>query len=74
MKTTLDRSGRIVVPKDIRDRFGLRPGVKIEIKEQGNEVVLKPVEHGPSLKLKKGIFVFSGKATGDLRGTVWAAS
>jgi AbrB family looped-hinge helix DNA binding protein len=72
MKTTLDRFGRIVVPKDIRDRLGLRPGVELDIDEKENEVVLKPVEHEPSLKLKKGVLVFSGKATGDLRGAVRA--
>jgi AbrB family looped-hinge helix DNA binding protein len=72
MKTMMDRFGRVVVPKDIRDRLGLRPGVEIEIDDKDNELVLRPVEHEPSLKLKKGIIVFSGKANGDLRGAVRA--
>ena len=72
MKTTLDRFGRVVVPKDIRDRLGLRPGTEIEIDEKGNEVVLKPVEHEPSLMVKEGILVYSGTATGDLKGAVKA--
>jgi AbrB family looped-hinge helix DNA binding protein len=70
MKTTLDRFGRVVVPKEIRDRLGLRPGVEIEIDEKENEVVLKLVDHEPSLMVKEGLFVYSGKATGDLRGVV----
>ncbi len=72
MKTTLDRFGRVVVPKEIRDRLGLRPGAELEIDEKGNEVVLKPIEHGPSLIMKEGILVFTGSATGDLRGAVRA--
>lgn len=72
MRTTLDRFGRVVVPKDIRDRLGLRPGAEIEIDEKGNEVVLKPVEHEPSLMVKEGILVYSGTATADLRGAVRA--
>ncbi len=72
MKTTLDRFGRVVVPKDIRDRLGLRPGAEIEIDEKGNEVVLKPIEHEPSLMVKEGILVYSGAATGDIRGAVRA--
>lgn len=72
MKTTLNRFGRVVVPKDIRDRLGLRPGTEIEIDEKGNEVVLKPVEHEPSLMVKEGILVYSGKATGDIRDAVRA--
>ncbi len=70
MKTTLDRFGRVVVPKHIRDRLGLRPGTEIEIDEKGNEVVLKVVEHEPPLTLKGGILVYSGTAIGDIRGAV----
>ncbi len=66
MKTTLDRFGRVVVPKDIRDRLGLKPGAVIEIDEHGNEVVLKPVGHETPLKLEGGVLVFTGTATGDL--------
>jgi len=72
MKTTVDRFGRVVVPKDIRDRLGLRPGMEIEINEKENEVVLKLVDHEPSLMVKEGLLVYSGKATGDLRGAVRA--
>jgi AbrB family looped-hinge helix DNA binding protein len=72
MKTTLDRFGRVVVPKDIRDRLGLRPGVEIEIDEKENEVILKLVDHEPSLMVKEGLLVYSGKATGDLSGAVRA--
>ncbi|MEK6697494.1 MAG: AbrB/MazE/SpoVT family DNA-binding domain-containing protein [Nitrospirota bacterium] len=70
MKTTLDRFGRVVVPKDIRDRLGLKPGAELEIDEQGNEVVLKPVEHETPLKLEEGVLVFTGTATGDLKEAV----
>lgn len=72
MKTTLDRFGRVVVPKDIRDRLGLRPGAEIEIDEKENAVVLKPVEHEPVLMVKEGVLVYSGKAVGDIRGAVRA--
>ena len=61
-----------MIPKDIRDRLELRPGAEIEIDEKENGVVLKPVEHEPSLTVKEGVLVFSGKATGDLRGAVKA--
>ena len=66
MKTILDRFGRVVVPKEIRDRLGLKPGAEIEIDEQGNEVLLRPVEHETPLQLEDGVLVFTGTATGDL--------
>jgi len=31
MKTTIDKAGRIVVPKALRDELGLRPGQELEI-------------------------------------------
>jgi len=70
MKTTLDRFGRVVVPKGIRDRLGLKPGAEIEIDEQENEVVLKLVEHGTPLNHEDGVLVFTGTATGDLMEAV----
>jgi AbrB family looped-hinge helix DNA binding protein len=66
MKTILDRFGRVVVPKEIRDRLGLKPGAEMEIDENGSEVVLKPVEHETPLKLEDGVLVFRGIATADL--------
>ena len=66
MKTILDRFGRVVVPKEIRDRLGLKPGTEIEIDEHGNEVLLKPVEHESPLQLEDGVLVFTGTATADL--------
>jgi AbrB family looped-hinge helix DNA binding protein len=72
MKTTLDRFGRVVVPKEIRDRLGLLPGTEIEIDEKGGEVVLKPAGYAPSLTMKRGILVYSGTATGYIRGAVRA--
>lgn len=32
METTIDRAGRIVVPKELRDALGLQPGQTLEIR------------------------------------------
>lgn len=72
MKTTLDRFGRVVVPKEIRDRLGLKPGTEIQIDEHGNEVVLKPVGNETPLKLEDGVLVFTGTATADLMEAIRA--
>ncbi|MBI4710191.1 MAG: AbrB/MazE/SpoVT family DNA-binding domain-containing protein, partial [Nitrospirae bacterium] len=44
METILDKFGRVVIPKEIRDDLGLKPGEVIQVKESGNEVVLKPLK------------------------------
>lgn len=70
METAVDRFGRVLIPKSIRDHLGLKPGVLLHIEEQGEDVLLKPVENEPSVVLKKGIAVFTGKATGDIEKAV----
>jgi AbrB family looped-hinge helix DNA binding protein len=65
METTLDKFGRIVIPKEIRDDFNLKPGSQIRIEESDQAIVLKPVAGEPSLHLKEGVLVFSGGPMGD---------
>ena len=42
METTLDKFGRIVIPKEIRDDFNLKPGSQIRIEESEQTIILKP--------------------------------
>jgi AbrB family looped-hinge helix DNA binding protein len=66
VKTTIDRFGRLVVPKDIREKLGLKPGVEIEIEEQESEIVIRQVEHESPLLFEDGVLIFAGTAAGDL--------
>jgi len=66
METTLDRFGRIVIPKEIRDDFNLKPGSRIRIEESEQVIILKPLEGEPNLHWKDGVLVFSGTSFGDL--------
>jgi len=38
----MDRAGRIVLPKPIRDALGLEPGVELEASAEDGRVVLEP--------------------------------
>lgn len=70
MKTIIDRFGRVVVPKDIRNKLGLMPGDEIEIEEHDNEILLRHAEHEEPLRVKDGVLVFSGIAVGDLSESI----
>lgn len=70
METTLDRFGRIVIPKKIREDFHLQVGSSIRIEEGEGEIVLKPVEGEPNLVKKDGVLVFSGKAVGNVETAI----
>ena len=41
MVTKVDRFGRILIPKKLRKKFGLVPGVALELAESENQIVLK---------------------------------
>jgi AbrB family looped-hinge helix DNA binding protein len=60
METSLDRFGRIFIPKKIREDFNLKAGSLIRIKEGDQEIILKPVRGEPNLHVKDGVLVFTG--------------
>jgi len=70
MKTTIDRFGRVVVPKAIRKHFGLAPGVEVEIDERDQEIVIRQVAGYSPLQIEDGVLVFAGEAAGDIASWV----
>jgi len=69
MRVNIDKAGRIVVPKPIRERFGLRAGTEIELEEAAGGIMISAVEPQPSLIRKRGILVFTGKLPPGVDGT-----
>lgn len=42
MKATIDAAGRLVIPKALRDRVGLRPGV-VDVRADGAGLRVEPI-------------------------------
>jgi AbrB family looped-hinge helix DNA binding protein len=42
--------GQIVLPKSLREKFGINPGDEVEILDFGNEIVLVPLKRGIKLR------------------------
>ena len=40
--TSLDDRGRVVIPKELREKLGLRPDQRFLVEVRGEEIVLKP--------------------------------
>lgn len=55
MRTTIDSAGRLVVPKSLRDRVGLRPGV-VDVTIDGAGLRVEPVA-GDELDEREGRLV-----------------
>jgi AbrB family looped-hinge helix DNA binding protein len=42
MKTTIDPAGRLVIPKQIRQEAGLRPGMPLDVRWRGGRIEIEP--------------------------------
>jgi AbrB family looped-hinge helix DNA binding protein len=62
MTLRMDKSGRIVFPKPLRRRLGLRDNMELQVVEQGDGVLLRPAEPPPSMIQVNGLWVHQGAA------------
>jgi AbrB family looped-hinge helix DNA binding protein len=49
MKTTIDRTGRVVIPATVRERAGLKPGSELDVFV--DDIAIHLVPSAPALKL-----------------------
>jgi len=61
MTVKIDKAGRVVLPKPIRDRLGLREGSDLEVEETRDGVILKAAGNRPAMVKKDGLWVHTGK-------------
>jgi AbrB family looped-hinge helix DNA binding protein len=57
-KVTLDRAGRVVLPKALRDEMRLSPGDTFDVAVKGDEVTLRPRRGATPLQKERGVWVF----------------
>ena len=46
MRTTVDRAGRLVIPRSLRNRVGLAAGGEVEVEIDGASIRIEPVVSG----------------------------
>ena len=57
---TIDKAGRVVIPKEIRDELRLEAGDTLMLEFEGERVTLRPVRGGTPLQKERGVWVFHG--------------
>lgn len=60
---TIDKAGRIVLPKPLREKLSLAPGTELKVNiGVDDSITLSPVRKLPVLRKKKGIWVYYGES------------
>jgi len=59
--------GQITIPKELRERFGIRPSSEVEVVERGGRLVILKKNQKPSPLLKyRGILKHLGKKSDEI--------
>jgi AbrB family looped-hinge helix DNA binding protein len=62
-KITLDRAGRVLIPKTLRQELHLGPGDALQLDSEGEQITLRPVRPQALLKKERGVWVYQGEST-----------
>jgi len=60
MVTTLDKFGRVIIPKRFREQLGINSKSKLKISEDGKRIVIELVQEKKPVVDRDGILVFTG--------------
>ena len=55
---TIDKAGRVVIPKPMREALHLNPGDSLELGRLGDQITLRPVHEKAQMHKERGIWVF----------------
>lgn len=57
---TLDKAGRVVIPKILRDELRLEAGDALSLESEGDCLTLRPVRSASPMRREHGVWVFRG--------------
>jgi AbrB family looped-hinge helix DNA binding protein len=64
MRTTIDRAGRVVIPKALRDQLGLMPG-DVEVTSDGAALRIEPIAGADLAEIDGRLVIPAGGTTVD---------
>lgn len=58
IRLIVDKAGRVVIPKPLREKLHLAPGDALELETTGDQISLRPVRGTGPLTKEHGVWVF----------------
>jgi AbrB family looped-hinge helix DNA binding protein len=58
VRLVIDKAGRVVIPKSLRDELHLEAGDSLEMESTGEQITLRPVRGTGPLTKEHGVWVF----------------
>jgi AbrB family looped-hinge helix DNA binding protein len=58
IRLVIDKAGRVVIPKALREALHLGPGDALEMESAGEQITLRPVRGTGPLTKEHGVWVF----------------
>ncbi len=58
VRLVIDKAGRVVIPKTLRDELHLEAGDSLEMESAGEQITLRPVRGTGPLTKEHGVWVF----------------
>jgi AbrB family looped-hinge helix DNA binding protein len=55
---TVDKAGRVVLPKPVREELQLAPGDSLELESSEDRIILRPARGNGRMYKKQGVWVF----------------
>ncbi len=64
VSTTVSSKGQVVIPREVREAYGWKPGTVLVIQEHGDGILLRPVPAFPATSVEDllGCVAYSGRA------------
>ena len=71
-RLTIDKAGRVVIPKLLRDELHLAAGDSLQLESSGDAITLRPVQETAPLQKEQGFWVYrTGRSLKDLSIQDW---
>lgn len=65
MITTLDKYGRIIIPKKLRKHLGITESTYLDIKEDEKRIIIEPIQNEDAVVDKEDLLVYTGNISDE---------